>query len=181
MSRPHRLLILALLWNALCCGVVCGQFGVPRTAEQAHVDAATGEASPYAALADQLQSQYAALPEQDAIDIAALLTAAKTDPETSLLLFRLKEGSGQDELAAVRAVSSPEQIVQDLAQALSELKMLEILFRNPVRAVEEMHKEGMIPVDSLAVYRMDPALLEKDTRQSIYFLFVSLGAAGGYL
>lgn len=162
------------------------EFGIPRSAHEQEVDA-QGNAqqeqasSPYAPLAAKLRSHYPALPEQDAVDIAAFLLAARQDPETALLLQRMKQGSGQNEFQAFAADASPAELVQALAQATGELQMLEVLFRDPQRAVEEMNKEGMIPSVKLSLYKKDPALLEEDMRKSLYFMLVSAGAAGGYL
>jgi hypothetical protein len=73
------------------------------------------------------------------------------------------------------------QIAQALGQALEELEMLEILFQDPARAVREMEKEGLIANDRLSAYKKNPDLLEEDTRTHLYFTFVSIAAAGGYL
>jgi hypothetical protein len=109
------------------------------------------------------------------------LHIAQTDPETVLLIRRMKQGSGEDAFDDFEAEMSPMQIAQGLAQALEEIEMLDYLFQDPARAVAEMEKEGMIPSDKLTLYKKDPALLEEDTRKQLYFAFVSMAAAGGYL
>jgi hypothetical protein len=169
--------------------VVDAQFGVAskkEAAQEAHigVDGETtlgGENTPSDALIRRLlQSQ--ALSEEQAVDIAALIEAAAKDPETALLLRRLKEGSGaKDAFGDFASDMSALQISQGLAQALEELEMLEILFTDPARAVREMEKEGMIAKDRLSAYKKNPDLLEEDTRKHLYFTFVSIAAAGGYL
>jgi len=93
------------------------------------------------------------------------LHIAQTDPETVLLIRRMKQGSGEDAFDDFEAEMSPMQIAQGLAQALEEIEMLDYLFQDPARAVAEMEKEGMIPSDKLTLYKKDPALLEEDTRK----------------
>jgi hypothetical protein len=172
--------------------VVDAQFGVASKKEtttqeaQVGVDGETkigGEnnARPNDALISRLlQSQV--LSEEQAVDIAALIESASKDPETALLLRRLKEGSGaKDAFGDFASDMSSMQIAQGLAQALEELEMLEILFKDPARAVREMEKEGMIANDRLSAYKKNPDLLEEDTRKHLYFTFVSIAAAGGYL
>ena len=59
--------------------------------------------------------------------------------------------------------------------------MLEVLFQDKERALREMTKEGMIPEEKLSIYQTNPDLLETDTRRGLYFMFVALAEAGGYL
>ena len=118
---------------------------------------------------------------QLAIDIEALMSSVSKDPETSLLLRRMREGSGEEAFTAFRDDMSPDGIVVALAQTLDELKMLDILFRDPQRAVKAMEEDGMIPRDKLPAYKKNPSLLEEDTRRGLYFSFLSLAAAGGYI
>jgi hypothetical protein len=185
-------LVAALYVLFLLCvnhaAVVDAQFGVAskKAAQEAEVgvDGETtigGENAPNDALISRLlQSQV--LSEEQAVDIAVLIESAAKDPETALLLRRLKEGSGAKEAFGDFASDmSSLQIAQGLAQALEELEMLEILFKDPARAVREMEKEGMIANDRLSAYKKNPDLLEEDTRKHLYFTFVSIAAAGGYL
>jgi hypothetical protein len=165
--------------------VVDAQFGVfskkPQEA-QVGVDGDTKvlvETPSDALVGRLLQSQV--LSEEQAVDIAVLIESAQKDPETALLLRRLKEGSGQEAFGDFASDMSSLQIVQGLAQALEEMGMLEILFKDPARAVREMEKEGMIANDRLSEYKKNPDLLEEDTRKHLYFTFVSIAAAGGYL
>lgn len=184
-------LCVIFLW---CCFhnavLVDAQFGVasPKKEKEAEahigVDGETimeGEKTPSNALVGRLlQSQV--LSEEQAVDIAVMIESAAKDPETALLLRRLKEGSGAKEAFGDFASDmSGLQIAQGLAQALEELEMLEILFKDPARAVREMEKEGMIANDRLSEYKKNPDLLEEDTRKHLYFTFVSIAAAGGYL
>ena len=167
--------------------LVDAQFGVfskKEAAQEARVgvdgETTLGETPSDALVGRLLQSQV--LSEKQAVDIAALIEAAAKDPETALLLRRLKEGSGaKDAFGDFASDMSALQIAQGLAQALEELEMLEILFQDPARAVQEMEKEGMIANDRLSAYKKNPDLLEEDTRTHLYFTFVSIAAAGGYL
>lgn len=93
----------------------------------------------------------------------------------------MKDGSGEQVYKQFSKGMSEKDIVVGMVQTLEELKALEMLFRNPKRAVEEMNKEGMIPKKNLDTYLENPALLEDDTRKSLHFTFVSIAAAGGYL
>jgi len=118
------------------------------------------------------------LSESVAVDIAAVLQAAQRDPETSLLLLRLKQQGTADSLRL-----EPDQIVAGLAEMVSEMEMLEVLFthKGPERAVVEMVKEGLVEADRVSEYQKDPQLLLDDTRKSLYLTFCSLAVAGGYL
>jgi hypothetical protein len=167
--------------------VVDAQFGVAskKAAQEAEVgvdgETTMGENNPSDALINRLL-QNQVLSEEQAVDIAVLIESAAKDPETALLLRRLKEGSGaKDAFGDFASDMSSLQIAQGLAEALEELEMLEILFQDPARAVREMEKEGMIANDRLSAYKKNPDLLEEDTRKHLYFTFVSIAAAGGYL
>ena len=65
--------------------------------------------------------------------------------------------------------------------ALDEMKMLDVLFKDPVKAVDAFEAEGLLPPEHLEKYKKDPSLLEDDTRKALYFRFVSLAVVGGYL
>ena len=168
---------------------VYGQFGVPRKENEIDPKGKVGfetatdtNKNARDAIAARLLSENKALTEQMAVDIAELISAAKRDPETALMLHRMKEGSGKEAFDALLASDlSVTEIIQALSQTVDELKLLDILFKDPKRALREMEKDGMIPTDKLSKYRQDPSLLEDDTRKSMYFSFVSLAAAGGYL
>jgi hypothetical protein len=123
------------------------------------------------------------IPEQTAIDVAAVIQSASTDPETSLLLHRMKAKGGKEEFLAFQRDMSDDQIVSGLAEVVAEMRSLELLFQrlNPNKAYEEMLGEGLVPAGREKEYKMNPQLLEEDVRKSLYFTFVSLAAAGGYL
>ena len=124
----------------------------------------------------------AKLKEQDTINVAHMIQTARADPETKLLLESMRLGSGKAAYDDFQKQNlSPAQIVEGLAVAVEEIKMLEFLFQDPQRAFVEMSKEGMIEKRMLKTYEKDPALLEEDTRKGLYFTFVALAAAGGYL
>ena len=117
--------------------------------------------------------------EQDAHDIAAIIQAAKEDPDTLELVTKLKHDMS-DTLNDLRSYSQ-EEILGGLKQSMEELKMLDYLFQDKKRALKEMEKDGLIDKDSLKKYKKNPDLLEQDTRQAIYFQFVSLAVVGGFL
>jgi hypothetical protein len=122
------------------------------------------------------------LTEQDALDIGALLATAASEPETQVLINRLKYGSGASDLAALKREQSVAQIMEGLRQSVSQLKLLEVLFdRDPAAALAEMEQDDLIPPENLAAYRAQPELLESDMRKAYYFSFVSLAVAGELL
>lgn len=123
---------------------------------------------------------FGGIPEQTAIDVAAVIQKASTDPETSLLLLRMNK---EQDYNAFQNDMTEDQIVSGLAEVVFEMNALETLFHeySPDRAYEEMLKEGMIPKNREKEYKNNPALLETDKLKSLYFTFVTLAAAGGYL
>jgi hypothetical protein len=154
-----------------------------QESEQVVIDGTTVETKEPAdsALVQQLRlhlESAKALPEGTMEQIAVVIEAARKDPETSLLLMRLK---GQADFIALQRDWSAPQIVLGLADTVQEMKMAQILFQNPARAVVEMERDGMLPAHRVAEYRADPQLLADDTLKSLYFTFVSYAAAGGYL
>jgi hypothetical protein len=127
----------------------------------------------------QQQGPLTNLTEQDALDIRALIEAAGEDPDTIKLVAALKDENAQ-EIEELRKLPQ-EEILNGLKAALDELKMLDMLFKDPVKALEAFEAEGLIPPQHLEKYRKDPTLLEDDTRKSLYFQFVSLAVVGDYL
>ena len=171
--RRHQLTTLWFILSSLCLW---------RSVAQVITDVdMRGETSPYALLASKLKADYEDLPEQDAIDIAAVLHAAREDADTTWLLRSMKEGSGKDDFADFAKDASPTDIVKALREALDELKAVEVLFQNPERAVAALIEDGMVPADKVSLYKNDPALLEEDLRKNLYFMLISYAAAGGYL
>jgi hypothetical protein len=124
-------------------------------------------------------AESSSLSEEVVESIAIVITAAKKDPETSLLLLRMKQHADFD---AFQRDLTAVQIVTGLAEALQEMEMAEMLFeQDPTKAVAEMENEGMLPPDRIKEYTKNPALLVDDVRKSLYFTFASYAAAGGYL
>ena len=174
MQRAKYLLLgLALL---LCSAAA--QFGIPK------------KPSPGGDIPEQLQAEISSagrvgkgdegiLSEQDAADMAHLIHKAQSDPDTMNMVAKMKAemSSELEELSKQPA----EAILGGMKQALEEIKMLDVLFKDPKRALKEMDKEGMIEKAHLKKYQKNPGLLEEDTRKGLYFQFVSLAAAGGFL
>ncbi|CAJ1961883.1 unnamed protein product [Cylindrotheca closterium] len=164
---------------------VNGQFGMLNRNDGAKVEDNLQEASigvdgtvdaKYESLARELQSA-APISAEDALHIAILLEEAKIDAETAVLLSQMPKEAVQE----LKASSTPIEIVNGLKANLHELKAVEILFSNPERAVIEMEKEGLIEKKRVDFYKKNPSVLKDDTNKAIYFAFVSLAAAGGYL
>jgi hypothetical protein len=118
--------------------------------------------------------------QQDAVDIAQIVQTARSDPETMMLVDKMKREM-PNELKELREAQSKDSIMLEMKQAMDELKMLDVLFKDPARAVEEMAKEGMIDKNHIKKYRKNPELLEDDTRKGMYFQFVSLAVIGEFI
>jgi hypothetical protein len=119
------------------------------------------------------------LTEQDAVDMRAIIQAAGEDPETIKLVAALKDENG-DEINELRKLPA-EEILNGMKEALDEMKMVDLVFEDPVKALEAMEAEAMIPEEHLEAYRKNPQLLEDDTRKALYFRFVSLAVVGEFL
>lgn len=126
---------------------------------------------------------FGGIPEQTAIDVAAVIQKASIDPETSLLLLRMKKEQDYNAFKNDDGMMTEDQIVSGLAEVIFEMNALETLYREygPDRAYEELLKEGMIPKNRIKEYKNNPSLLETDKLKSLYFTFITLAAAGGYL
>lgn len=149
--------------------VVSGQFGVTK---EASTDAEPKQES-------NSGDSFTRLTEQDALDIRAVIEAAGEDPETIKLISALKDENAE-ELKELKKLPE-EEIMHGLKMTLDEMKVLDFLFQDPVKALEAMEAENLIPPDHLPKYKANPALLEEDTRKALYFRFVSLCVVGGYL
>jgi hypothetical protein len=161
---------------------------VGSTAYEADVDAATGDARVLlvdAAIVERLIEDSGAdsfrISDQVATNIAKVIASARNDAETRLLVLRMKSGEMRSDFADFASDLTPDAIVSGLAATLSEMEMAEILFVDPNRAFVEMERDGMIPNEHIELYRANPELLATDTRKRLYFTFLSLAAAGGYL
>ena len=136
--------------------------------------------SKYQEVATKLQIKAPDLDGQDAIDLAVLLDAALQDPETKMMVENLRS-SGSKRLEAFEDSTTQAEMVMGLKQTLDELKALEYLFQDPVRAVTEMTKEGIVDPKRVDYYKENPEELANDTRKGLYFSFVSLAVAAGLL
>lgn len=120
------------------------------------------------------------LQEQDAVDLAVLLEQASKDNDTREMIARMRIEE-KDTLAQLKATSSAKDVMLGLVQVVEEMKMLEVVFRNPQRALELMLEEGMIESSHKTKYQQNPALLEDDTRKGLYFTFCTLAVTAGFL
>ena len=121
---------------------------------------------------------------EDALALAKLLETVVEDDQTRILVENMKTPEFEQDPAFQEFLggASREQLVEGLNQILDELRALEYLFKDPARAVEEMHKDGMIgDAERLTLYRNNPAQLEEDMRSGLYFSFVSFAVAGKFL
>ena len=128
-----------------------------------------------------LRSTHSGLSEQDALDIAEVITSIKGDPESMKLLEDMKNGAAKKDFEEMKKSLDEKEIIQYMVKTLDEMKATEILFANPQRAFKEMKKDGMIPEHRIDAYAQNPKLLDDDTRKGLFFSMLSLAAAGGYL
>ena len=120
------------------------------------------------------------LSPKDAADMEEILIQASQDEETMKMVVQMKVEM-KDEIEALGAEPS-EDILRGMLHQLVEMRFLEVLFKDPERAVEESIKEGLIDDKTkIKAYRKDPSLLETDMRKGLYFSFISLAVAGGYI
>jgi hypothetical protein len=183
MFACRFLLFLALL-ALFQIHVANAEFGVPKaTTVDASVDAEgtiqMDAENPYMEMATRLQSA-APIDIQDAIDIAAVLHAAKSDADTKLLILKMTNEEKETLTLLTKDVTAME-IVHGLKKSLDEWKAMEILFQDPQRAVVEMEREGMIDKSRVDFYKKNPEALVDETRKGVYFGFVSMAVAGGFL
>lgn len=113
------------------------------------------------------------------MDIRAIIESAGEDPDTIKLIAALKD-ENQEHILDLQKLPQ-EEIMNGLKETLDEMKMLDVLFNDPNKALEAFEKEGLIPMEHLDQYRQNPSLLEDDTRRGLYFQFISLAVVGGYL
>ncbi|CAB9503505.1 expressed unknown protein [Seminavis robusta] len=178
--RPNTFVSILLLLAACLWQGSNAQFGIPKKSE-ASVDAG-GEvqlSKEVLEIATSLTKTDPSLQEQDAVDIATLIYSAKNDKDTKQMLQKMK--ADQPEAFAGTAGLAALEIIKGLEQAYEELKMLEYLFQDKERALRVMEEDGLIHKDKLPLYKKNPDLLEADTRKGLYFMFVALAEAAGYL
>ena len=77
--------------------------------------------------------------EQDALDISAMGEAARKDPETNMLIHKMKHEQSI-ELVQLRKFSI-DQIMLGMKQALDEWKVVDFFFKDKHRAVEEFTRK----------------------------------------
>jgi len=117
---------------------------------------------------------------KDAADMEEILIQASQDEETMKMVVQMKIEM-KDEIEALGNEPS-EDILRGMLHQLVEMRFLEVLFKDPARAVEESIKEGLIEdKKKIKEYKKNPALLETDMRKGLYFSFISLAVAGGYI
>lgn len=163
----HNLFLLVIV---ISFAIVNAQFGVTKETPKTATEPETLKQS------DEILTQ---LTEQDALDIRSVIEAAGEDPDTIKLVASLKEENAA-ELEELK--NTPvEEILHGLKMTLDEMKILDYLFQDPVKALEAMEAENLIPAEHLPKYKANPALLEEDTRRALYFRFISLCVVGGYL
>jgi hypothetical protein len=169
---------LFVLLLAISTALVSGQSGA---ATEALIDESGNIHPLYEAMAKKLQS-VAPISPVDAVNISVLLEAAKNDPETMAMVAKMRsaEGAGAD-LEDFIKDATPVEIVKGMKDCLSEMKAVDILFQNPERAVIEMHKDGLVDKKRLNHYKKNPEDLASETKKGLYFSFVTLAAAGGFL
>eukprot|EP00568_Trieres_chinensis_P011435 CAMPEP_0183306698 /NCGR_PEP_ID=MMETSP0160_2-20130417/13535_1 /TAXON_ID=2839 ORGANISM="Odontella Sinensis, Strain Grunow 1884" /NCGR_SAMPLE_ID=MMETSP0160_2 /ASSEMBLY_ACC=CAM_ASM_000250 /LENGTH=176 /DNA_ID=CAMNT_0025470141 /DNA_START=83 /DNA_END=613 /DNA_ORIENTATION=+ len=173
-----RTLSLLLGLAALLASPAAAQFGVPKKPPSS-VDIPEDVRAELRATGEIQTPHEGRLSPQDAADMEELITKAKADADTSAMVERMKADM-KDELEAL-GKEPAEEILGGMKQALDEIKMLDVLFRDKKRALKMMQEEGMIAKDHLKKYQKNPDLLEEDTRKGLYFQFVSLAVAGGYM
>jgi hypothetical protein len=179
-----------LIFLSLVPTLCAAQFGVLNNKDQAggvpredDLEAVSLEdMKRYMARAATLQAASPNIPSQDAVDLAALLDAVTRDPGTKAMVENLQGAKGRRETFDAFSESlTQQQVVEALKQTMDELKALEYLFVDPDRAFVEMQKDGLEPKKKIKFYKENPRQLEDDTRQGLYFSFVSLAIAGGFL
>lgn len=179
---PRALCLLAailLASSVLLATPAAGQFGVPKKAQDIADKLQQAQASEAALGADGSQATEGYLSAQDAADMEELIKKAKSDPQTVEMIAKMRAEMG-DELEAL-GKEPQQEILGGMKQALDEIKMLDYLFKDKERALREMEKDGLIEKKNLKKYKEDPSLLEEDTRRGLYFQFVSLAVAGGFM
>ena len=118
----------------------------------------------------------------DALALAKLVENVKADEESMMILEKMK--AGEIVLGLEEDVKKAEHrdLVLAMINLFDELKAIDYLFQDPVRAVEAVNQEGMIgDEEKLNFYRQNPAQLKEDMRGGLYISFVYIAHVGGYL
>jgi hypothetical protein len=135
-------------------------------------------------LSAKLQAAAPTISSQDSVDLAALLDALMQDPETKQMVQNLNSAQGREaNLQAFSDSVTQQEMVEGLKQTLDEMKALESLFHSigPERAAAAMIKDGIVAESRIPYYKKNPQQLEEDTRKGLFFSFVSLAVAAGFL
>ena len=122
----------------------------------------------------------AALTEEENEVVYALMEQIENDEATLEMVKRMKAEKADTMDAMVSGMSEHGKVMY-LKNIISELQGVEILFRDPVRALVLMEEDRMIPPERLPEYKKNPQLLEDDTRKGLYFSFVTIAVALGLL
>jgi Holliday junction resolvasome RuvABC ATP-dependent DNA helicase subunit len=127
-----------------------------------------------------LQLVKVALSDEENGILDAVLKQMKSDPQTTEMIQRMKSEEADTLEMMLGSMSGPEKIA-NLRNSLNELKAVEVLFKDPVRALKLMVEDGMVPPDRLPEYQKNPKLLEDDTRKGLYFSLVTISVSLGIL
>ncbi len=168
-------LIVLLSTPFLIFSVQC-QFGVPK------VPAAISELNGEHSITGEVpfeRSNQGFLSDHDAADMEAILQEAMKDVETMAMITKMKD-ENPEHIEELRKLPQIE-IIGAMKETLDNMKLIEYLFKDKEKAVEEMEKEGMIEKAHIKKYRKNPELLEQDTRRGLYFQFISLAVVGGFI
>ena len=182
MNHLLSLLFLALTVSQYCMVPTYAQFGVGNKEKKAPKNAVPQDVLNQYKKEQETQQQNGqqfVISEQDAADMEALIQAAAADPETIQIIQQLKADMGPELLELSQLPQ--EEILGGMKQTLDDIRSLDYLFQDQEKAVEEMNNAGMIEPKHLEAYKTNPALLEEDTRKSLYFQFVGLSVMGGFL
>jgi uncharacterized protein (DUF305 family) len=175
------LFILTVVWIISCA---TAQFGVAQKKDAGKIEPLlqqpNKENDVVEALLEVANSEKNILKNQDAVDLAVMLEQAAKDPDTLQMALRIQTEQ-KETIEELRATASIQDVMMGLNQVLGELKMLEVVFEDKEQALRLMQEEGMIDPNRLPEYQKNPALLEDDTREGLYFTFVTLAVTAGFL
>mmetsp|Transcript_13093 Transcript_13093/g.37329 ORF Transcript_13093/g.37329 Transcript_13093/m.37329 type:complete len:202 (-) Transcript_13093:1327-1932(-) len=192
LRSAHAWLLLLLVLCSLLLRPTAAQFGVARDkgkikelllqhqAELAAKQAGSAEVDVNGETQTGTNPTQGIMSPKDAADLEAILIQASQDEATMKMVVQMKIEM-KDEIEALGNEPS-EDILRGMLHQLVEMRFLEVLFKDPERAVEESIKEGLIEdKKKIKEYKKNPALLETDMRKGLYFSLISLAVAGGYI
>ena len=123
-----------------------------------------------------LQLHELALSDEENAIVKDLLKQIKHDAKTLEMVAKMRSEEAHTLEAMFASLSGPEK-VRNLKMIIGEFQAVEVLFKDPVRAVKMMNEDGLIPPARLPEYQRNPQLLEDDTRKGLFFTFVTLALA----